>query len=163
MKKITVPIVNRSTNEYPAYAHPGDAGMDLRADFTSPDSILGDKCEWDEVRRKFIIFPGGRAAIPTGIKVALPEGHVLMVCPRSGLALKQGVTVWNSPGIVDENFRGEICAILANLSNEPFEISQGDRVAQAVLIKYEPISWKPVDNLEDSDRGENGFGSTGNE
>jgi len=161
MKKVTVPIVNRSTNDYPAYAHPGDAGMDLRADFTSPDSILGDKCEWDEVRRKFIIFPGGRAAIPTGIKVALLEGYELQIRGRSGLAIKSGI--YGHVGTLDAGYRGEVCAILFNLSNEPFEISQGDRIAQAVLGKFEPISWKPVDSLEDSDRGENGFGSTGNE
>jgi dUTP pyrophosphatase len=117
--------------------------------------------EWDEVRQKFILFSGGRAAIPTGLFVEIPKGCYIYVQPRSGLAIKNGVTVLNAPGLIDSNYRGEICVILANLSDEPFEIKQGDRIGQAVLNKYQNIEWEITTTLEQTDRGEKGFGSSG--
>lgn len=156
-----VKVINNGKNELPSYAHKGDAGMDLRADFSHVGDILTHGGEWDEERQVFILFSGGRAAIPTGLSIALPHGYKLDIQPRSGLSIKQGVTVGNAPGLVDENFRGEICVILYNLSDEPFEIKQGDRIGQAVLTKYTPIDWVTTTTLENSDRGEGGFGSSG--
>lgn len=164
MKKqseINVNVINESVNELPTYAHPTDAGIDLRADFRDPTNITAHNCDWDSERETFVMFSGGRAAIPTGLKMAIPEGYELQVRPRSGLAIKQGLTVANTPGTIDSCYRGEIMVILMNLGDEPFEIKQGDKIAQAVLNKYEHINWNLVDKLEETDRGENGFGSTG--
>lgn len=155
-----VEIVNKSKNKLPEYAHQQDAGMDIRADFSHPDNITGDKCAWDSDRQTFIIFSGGRACIPTGLFVAIPEGYEIQIRPRSGLALKQGITITNTPGTIDSLYRGEIGVILMNLSDEPFEIKQGDRIAQMVLNKFETIKWQSVEQLSGEDRG-GGFGSSG--
>lgn len=156
-----VKVVNKGKNDLPKYAHKGDAGMDLMADFSHPENIMAHGGEWDEVRQKFVLFSGGRAAIPTGLFVEIPKGCYIYVQPRSGLAIKSGVTVLNAPGLIDSNYRGEICVILVNLADEPFEIKQGDRIAQAVLNKYQNIEWEITTTLEQSDRGVKGFGSSG--
>lgn len=155
-----VDVVNESKNPLPQYAHPGDAGMDLRADLSNPNDIKGDKIDYDPERKVFIIWSGGRACIPTGLKVAVPENCELQIRPRSGLALKQGITVLNTPGCVDSGYRQTVGVILINFSDEPFEIANGDRIAQAVLNKFETIKWNPVEALNETDRGD-GFGSSG--
>lgn len=159
MKSVNVKIVNESVNELPTYAHPTDAGVDLRADFRNPGAITAHNCDWDSERKVFIMFSGGRAAIPTGLKFKLPEGYEMQIRGRSGLAIKSGIMA--HVGTLDANYTGECCIILYNLSDEPFEIKQGDRIGQAVLNKIEHIEFKQVEQLEETDRGENGFGSTG--
>lgn len=154
-----VKVINKGKNELPQYAHNGDAGMDLMADFSHPETIMAHWGEWDEVRQKFILFSGGRAAIPTGLHFKLPEGHELQIRGRSGLAIKSGI--YTHVGTLDSEFIGECAVILYNLSDEPFEIKQGDRIGQAVLTKYTPIEWETTTTLEQTDRGENGFGSSG--
>lgn len=131
--------------ELPAYAHEGDAGMDVRANIEEP----------------IILRSLERAIIPTGIRVKIPDGYEIQVRPRSGLAAKHGVSVCNSPGTIDQGFINTIGVILINLSNEPFTINPGDRIAQIVLKKFETIEWEEVDTLEDTERGLSGFGSTG--
>lgn len=140
-----IKIVNNSTNELPFYATVGSAGMDLKANLESP----------------VILAPMERKLISTGIKIQLPQGYEAQVRPRSGLALKHGISVLNSPGTVDSDYRGDIGVILINLSNTPFEIVPGERIAQLVIAKHEQITWIPVEALDESDRGEGGFGSTG--
>jgi dUTP pyrophosphatase len=157
-----VDVVNKSTNPLPKYAKPGDAGMDLLANFSNginENLLFG--AALDEERNVLLVFSGGRALIPTGLYTAVPEGHELQVRPRSGLALKQGVTVLNTPGTIDSPYRGEIGVILINFSDEVFEVAQGDRIAQAVLNKVDAVEWKPVSELPTSARGEGGFGHTG--
>lgn len=154
-----VKVINKGKNELPQYAHKGDAGMDLRADFSHVNDIMTHGGEWDEEREVFVLFSGGRAAIPTGLHFELPHGYELQIRGRSGLAIKSGQ--YTHVGTLDENFRGECAVILYNLSDEPFEIKQGDRIGQAVLSKYTPIEWETTTTLEASDRGENGFGSSG--
>ena len=157
-----VQIVNNSENELPKYANPGDAGIDLRADFSKGlDETLMSFAAFDEVRKCLLIFPGGRALIPTNIHVALPEGYELQVRPRSSLAIKQGVTVLNTPGCVDAGYRNSVGVILINLGEEDIDIFQGDRIAQAVLKKFETIEWEPVIALSDTVRGLTGFGASG--
>lgn len=156
-----VKVINNSKNKLPIYAHAGDAGLDLMADFSHSDTIMAHNGEWDSERKVFILFSGGRAAIPTGLYTEIPHGYKLDIQPRSGLAIKQGITVHNSPGLIDENYRGEICVILFNAGDEPFEIKQGDKIAQAVLTQYTPIEWVLSTTLEESDRGDKGFGSSG--
>lgn len=156
-----VKVINKGKNELPQYAHKGDAGMDLRADFSHVNDIMAHGGEWDEEREVFVLFSGGRAAIPTGLHVQLPEGYKLTVQSRSGLAIKNGVFVLNSPGVVDQGFTGEVCVILCNIGDEPFEIKQGDRIAQALLSKFSTIDWTVTTTLEQTDRGEGGFGSSG--
>lgn len=156
-----VKVVNKGKNNLPKYAHKGDAGMDLMADFSHPETIMAHGGEWDEMRKCFILFSGGRAAIPTGLYTEIPKGYEIQVRSRSGLSIKNGVSVLNAPGTVDCCFRGEICVILANISDEPFEIKQGDRIAQAVLNKYQTIDWEVTTTLDQTDRGEGGFGSSG--
>ena len=129
----------------PAYATDGAAGMDLRA----------------AVDAELVLAPGARAAVPTGIAIALPHGYECQVRPRSGLALHHGVTVLNSPGTVDEDYRGEIKVILVNHGDEPFAIERGARIAQAIFARYEHVGLDEVDSLEESARGAGGFGSTG--
>lgn len=129
----------------PAYGSAGAAGMDLAAALEAP----------------LILKPGERAAVPTGIALALPEGYEAQVRPRSGLALKHGLTVLNSPGTIDADYRGEIRVILANLGMEPVTLARGERVAQLVLAPVSRIAWKPVAVLPESARGAGGFGSTG--
>lgn len=154
-----VKVVNKGKNDLPKYAHKGDAGMDLMADFSHPENIMANGGEWDEVRQKFVLFSGGRAAIPTGLHFELPHGYELQIRGRSGLAIKSGLVA--HVGTLDENFRGDCAVILYNLSDEPFEIKQGDRIGQAVLTKYAPIEWVTTTTLEQSDRGVKGFGSSG--
>lgn len=160
-----VPVINKTTNELPAYTRKGDAGMDVRADLWN---IVEKFLFNSEVIRKedntidcIKINPGGRALIPTELYCAIPEGYEIQVRPRSGLALKYGITVLNTPGTVDSGYRNSIGVILINQGTEPFEVRQGDRIAQFVLNKYEEIEWVPTDNLEESERGLTGFGDSG--
>jgi dUTP pyrophosphatase len=127
----------------PSYATPGAAGMDLLA------------------AREMVIPPGGRALVPTGLAVAIPEGFEMQVRPRSGLALKHGVTVLNAPGTVDSDYRGEVGVILLNTGAEPFAIARGDRIAQAVFAPVTRAAWEEVVVLPETQRGTGGFGSTG--
>ena len=129
----------------PDYATPGSAGVDLMA----------------AVDEDLVLAAGERALVPTGLSIALPEGHEAQVRPRSGLALRNGVTVLNSPGTVDADYRGEVCVILANLGTEPFTVTRGMRVAQMVAAPVARLAWREVDALPDSERGKGGFGSTG--
>ncbi len=129
----------------PAYATPGAAGMDLLAAVTAPVTIP----------------PGGRALIPTGLRIALPPGHELQVRPRSGLALKNGIVLPNSPGTIDEDYRGELGVIVLNAGTEPFTVERGMRIAQAVLAPVTRAAWQEVAALPDTARGTGGFGSTG--
>lgn len=140
MQQLIVPTVAKNV---PVYARPGDAGADLCA--AAPATIPAR----------------GRALVSTGVKVALPEGHALFVHPRSGLALKSGITVLNTPGTIDAGYRGDIGVILFNTTDEPFEVAAGDRIAQAVVQRVERIVFETVDSLDESERGTNGFGSTG--
>jgi dUTP pyrophosphatase len=129
----------------PEYATAGAAGMDLRAAIDQP----------------IVLAPGARASVPTGIAIALPRGFECQVRPRSGLAARHGIALVNSPGTVDEDYRGEIHVLLVNLGNEPFTIERGQRIAQAVIARYERIEWEITETLEESERGTGGFGSTG--
>ena len=140
-----VKVVNNSTNPLPKYESKSSAGMDLRAYL---DTIL-------------ILRPLDRAMVKTGLYIQMPFGVEAQVRPRSGLAIKNGVTVLNSPGTIDSDYRGEICVILINLSNEDFEIKNGDRIAQLVFAKHESVDLEVKDSLEKSIRGESGLGSTG--
>lgn len=140
-----VRIVNKSTLELPAYSTPLSAGMDLRADIVEPITLGSLE----------------KAMVPTGLHIELPDGYEAQVRPRSGLAAKHGITVLNSPGTIDADYRGEIKVILVNLSKEPFVINRGERIAQMVIARYEKIEWEQVCELSDSERGEGGFGSTG--
>ena len=140
-----VSIINKSKNELPKYETLLSAGMDLRASLESP----------------IIIKPFQRLVVKTGLYISLQRGYEAQIRPRSGLALKKGITVINSPGTIDADYRGEIGVILINLSDSDFEIKSGDRIAQMIIAKHETISWKVVDKLDDSVRGDKGFGSTG--
>ena len=142
---ITVKVVNKSGNELPQYSTPDSAGMDLRASLSEPVTLA----------------PMQRALIPTGIYIALPKGYECQIRPRSGLALKHGVTVLNSPGTIDADYRGEIGIILINLSNEPFVVNNGERIAQMVIKEYVKAELVQVDVLDDTERGAGGFGHTG--
>ncbi len=140
-----VKIVSRSAFEMPKYETPLSAGMDVRANLT--ESI--------------VLKPLERAMIPTGLYVELPAGCELQVRPRSGLAAKHGITVLNTPGTVDADYRGEIRVILVNLSAEPFEVKPGERIAQFVIARHERAEWEQVEELSETERGAGGFGSTG--
>ena len=140
-----VKIVNKSAWPTPAYATINSAGMDLKANITEPVTL----------------GPLERALIPTGLYIALPEGTEAQVRPRSGLAAKHGISVLNSPGTIDADYRGEVKVILVNLSNEPFVVNPGERIAQMVVARYEKVEWDEVEVLDETDRGEGGFGSTG--
>ena len=140
-----IKIVNNSKHDCPEYATIASAGVDLRAELS--ESIL--------------LKPLDRKLVKTGLKIQLPIGYEAQVRPRSGLALKKGVTVLNSPGTIDADYRGDIGVILINLSQEDFLIEDGERVAQMVITKHEQADWEKVDNLENTQRGEGGFGSTG--
>ena len=142
---VSISIINQSNNPLPHYATEGSSGMDMRA-FLQEDVVLQ---------------PLERALIPTGLFIELPEGFEVQVRPRSGLAIKQGITCLNSPGTVDADYRGELKVILINLSNEPQTICSGDRIAQMVLQKVEKINWQPVNTINDTKRGAGGFGHTG--
>jgi len=142
---MNVEIVNKSGNPNPSYKTEGSSGLDLRA------SLIKD----------IIIDPNERVAIPTGIYLQLPEILEAQIRPRSGLALKDGITVLNTPGTIDSDYRGEISVILINLSNKSFRISNGDRIAQIVITRVEKITWDNIQILQKTERGEGGFGSTG--
>lgn len=145
MKKINVEVINNSDYDLPSYATELSAGLDLRANITESKTI--DTLE--------------RCLIPTGLKIGLPEGFEAQIRPRSGLALKHGITVLNSPGTVDADYRGEIGVILVNLSDKPFTINPGERIAQMVIARHEQAQFIEVDFLSESERGEGGFGHTG--
>lgn len=140
-----VNVVNKSNYDTPFYATEKSAGMDLKANIDDPVTL----------------GPLERAMIPTGLYIALPDGTEAQVRPRSGLAAKHGISVLNAPGTVDADYRGEVKVILVNLSNEPFVINPGERIAQMVVAKYERVDWNVVDSLDDTERGSGGFGSTG--
>ena len=159
-----VKVINKSKNKLPEYATVGSAGCDLMADFSDIEKILcfNSYIKWENNKIKSInIRPGGRALIPTNLFTAIPEGYEVQVRSRSGLALKQGIFVLNSPGTIDSDFRNGWGVILANFGTENFEIKQGDRIAQAALNRIEQITWKEVENLDETERGLGGFGSTG--
>ena len=141
-----VKIINKSNNPLPEYSTPQSAGMDLRAFITEP-VVLGVL---------------DRALIPTGLYIEMPEGYEAQVRPRSGLAIKHGITVINSPGTIDADYRGEICVELINLSNKPYTIYSGERIAQLVFNKCEQAELVEVEELSETERGEGGFGHTGN-
>ena len=142
---ITVPIINESPYDLPTYATVSSAGLDLKAVLDASITLA----------------PLERKIIGTGLKIALPEGYEAQVRPRSGLAAKHGLSVLNAPGTIDADYRGEIGVILVNLSNDAFTIQPGERIAQLVVAQYSQVSWQPTINLEETDRGEGGFGSTG--
>ena len=158
---INVPVINKSSNELPKYAHKGDAGFDLRANV---EEIKNDNYLFNAIRfnaTTIILNPGGRVLIPTGLYMAIPEGYELQIRPRSGLALKYGITVVNTPGTIDAVYRGNIGVILKNDGIEPFIIEQGDRIAQGVLNKVEEANLIEVDSLDDTDRSDSGYGKSG--
>lgn len=140
-----VKIVNRSENPLPDYSTQSSAGMDLRANLENAVSLK----------------PLERKLIPTGLYIELPEGFEAQIRPRSGLALKKGISVLNTPGTIDADYRGEIGIILVNLSNEEFVVEHGERICQMVINKVESIQWNQVESLEESERGGGGFGHTG--
>ena len=140
-----VQIINKSKHPLPAYATELSAGMDLRANLTESVTLQ----------------PLQRCLVPTGLYIALPPGYEAQVRPRSGLALKKGITVLNSPGTIDADYRGEICVILVNLSQEPFVIEDGERIAQMVIARHEQVCWQLVEALDETERGAGGFGHTG--
>ena len=142
---LNVRIINKSKHPLPAYATGLSTGMDLRADIDTPITLA----------------PLQRCLVPTGLYIALPAGYEAQVRPRSGLALKKGITVLNSPGTIDADYRGEICVILVNLSSEPFVIEDGERIAQMVIARHEQVEWQPVETLDETERGAGGFGHTG--
>lgn len=140
-----VKIVNKSNHRLPEYATPGSAGMDLKANIDEP----------------FVLKPLERQIVPTGLFIALPDGYSADIQPRSGLAAKYGVTVANSPGLCDPDYRGEIKVILINLSNENFVVNPGERIAQLVIRHFEKVEWNEVATLDETERGKGGFGHTG--
>ena len=145
MQEIKVNIVNTSQHQLPNYATTGSSGVDIRANISSP----------------IILKPLQRELVTTGLFIELPIGFEAQIRPRSGLALKQGITCLNSPGTIDSDYRGEIKVILINLSNENVTINDGDRIAQMVIIKVEKVSFVLVNNLTETQRGDGGFGHTG--
>lgn len=144
---MNVQVVNKSKHPLPAYATELSAGMDIRANLSEP----------------IILEPMQRCLVPTGLFIALPQGFEAQIRPRSGLALKKGITVLNSPGTIDADYRGEIGIILVNLSAEPFVIEDGERIAQMVVAHHESVCWSVADSLAETDRGAGGFGHTGKE
>lgn len=141
----TIRIVNKSRHPLPQYATSQSAGMDLRANISS----------------SFVLQPMERKLVPTGLFMALPPGFEAQVRPRSGLALKHGITVLNTPGTIDADYRGEISVLLVNLSSEPFEVNDGDRIAQMVIARHEQAVFTTVEELDDTERGSGGYGHTG--
>ena len=140
-----VKVVNSSAFALPEYQTPLSAGLDIRANLS--ESIT--------------LSPLERAMVPTGLFVELPEGYEMQIRPRSGLAAKHGITVLNSPGTIDADYRGEIKVIVVNLSNTPFTIEPGERIAQMIVARYEQVEWQAVESLSETERGAGGFGSTG--
>lgn len=145
IEKVTVKIINKSSNDLPKYSTPSAAGMDLRANLPEPVTIK----------------PLERRLIPTGIFIELPEGYECQIRPRSGLALKHGITVLNTPGTIDADYRGEIGVVLVNLSAEPFVVNHGERICQMVVARHSTVEWAVTESLADSERGDGGFGHTG--
>ena len=141
----TVKIINKGKQQLPAYATKQSAGMDLRAN----------------IEEAFELKPLERRLVPTGLYMALPEGYEAQVRPRSGLALKHGITVLNTPGTIDADYRGEVGVVLVNLSNEPFTIEPGERIAQMVIAKYEQVELEEVEILDETERGAGGYGHSG--
>jgi len=142
---LKIKIINNSRHELPSYGTTASAGMDLRANLENP----------------VILKPLERFMVPTGLFIELPIGHEAQVRPRSGLAAKHGITVLNTPGTIDADYRGEIKVILVNLSNDEFQINDGERIAQLVVARHEKVEWAPVEQLEETGRGAGGFGHTG--
>ena len=140
-----IKIVNRSRHSLPDYATIHSAGMDLRANLENP----------------VVLTPLERSLIPTGIYIQLPNGYEAQIRPRSGLAIKHGISIVNAPGTIDADYRGEIKVILANLSNEDFTINDGERICQMIVAKHERVEWVEVDELDETERGDGGFGHTG--
>ena len=143
-----IKVFNNSKNELPQYATPQSAGLDLRAN----------------IQQDIVLNPGQRTLVPTGLHIQLPVGYEAHIRPRSGLAIKHGITCLNSPGTIDADYRGDIGVILINHGTEPFVIKQGDRIAQMVIAKHETAEWESVesmDQLEDTERGSDGYGHTG--
>ncbi|MCK9342357.1 MAG: dUTP diphosphatase [Massilibacteroides sp.] len=140
-----VKIINNSKHEMPAYATPLSAGMDIRAN----------------LEESVILHPMERKIVPTGLRIALPEGYEAQMRPRSGLAIKKGITLINTPGTIDADYRGEIGVILINLSTEPFTINDGERICQMVVAPFVRVNWEATSNLDETERGEGGFGHTG--
>ena len=140
-----VQVINKSKHPLPQYATSMSAGMDLRANLDAPITLK----------------PLQRCLVPTGIFMALPEGFEAQVRPRSGLAIKKGISVLNSPGTIDADYRGEVCVILVNLSTEDFVVEDGERIAQMVIARYDQAEWQEVDVLDETERGAGGFGHTG--
>jgi dUTP pyrophosphatase len=142
---MNVQIINRGHQPLPYYATEKSAGMDIRANLDHP----------------IVLKPMQRCLVPTGLFIALPDGYEAQIRPRSGLALKKGVTVLNTPGTIDADYRGEIGIILINLSQEDFVIEDGERIAQMIIARYEQAQWIPVDVLDETERGAGGFGHSG--
>ena len=140
-----VQIINKSKHALPEYATEQSAGVDLRANLDAP----------------IVLKPLQRCLVPTGLFMALPKGYEAQVRPRSGLAIKKGISVLNSPGTIDADYRGEVCVILVNLSTEEFVIEDGERIAQMVIARHEQAEWEEVDILDETERGAGGFGHTG--
>lgn len=140
-----IKIVNKSKHPLPEYATPLSAGMDLRADIDAPVTLK----------------PLQRALIPTGLYIQLPEGYEAQIRPRSGLAVKHGISIVNSPGTIDADYRGEIGVVLVNLSNEEFVVNDGERIGQMVVARHAHVRWLPAENLDLTERGTGGFGHTG--
>lgn len=140
-----IKVVNKGRQPLPQYATPQSAGMDLRAQLDEPVTLR----------------PLERRLIPTGLFIALPQGYEAQVRPRSGLALKHGITVLNAPGTIDADYRGEVGVLLVNLSDTPFVVNDGERIAQMVIARHEQGEWMPVDELDDTERGTGGYGHTG--
>ena len=138
-------VVNKSNHRLPEYSTPMSAGVDLKANISEPITL----------------GPLQRTLIPTDLYMAIPEGYVLQICSRSGLALKNGIFCLNAPGVVDADYRGNVGVILANFSDTPFIINPGDRIAQAILNKFEKIEWEEVSTLDETERGTGGFGHSG--
>lgn len=145
MERIKVKIINNSGHELPTYETPSAAGMDVRACLKEP----------------VVLKPLERALIPTGLRIQLPQGHECQIRPRSGLALRHGISLVNTPGTVDADYRGEIGVIVINLSNEPFTINDGERICQMVITNYTHVEWEPVERIDETVRGEGAFGHTG--
>jgi dUTP pyrophosphatase len=145
MSTINVKIINQSSNQLPEYGTPGAAGLDLRANLEAPVTLQ----------------PMERTLIPTGLFIELPDGYEAQVRPRSGLAIKQGLTCLNTPGTIDSDYRGEIKVILINLSKEPQTIQHADRIAQMVVAPYTKVQWDSVENISSTQRADGGFGHTG--
>ena len=146
METIKVKIINRSHHQLPEYATPGSAGMDVRAFLPEKPVVLG---------------PLERALVPTGLYIQLPHGYECQIRPRSGLAIKHGISLANTPGTVDSDYRGEIGVILVNLSNEPFTVNDGERICQMVITRYTRVDWERVERIAVTERGKGGFGHTG--